>query len=76
MVIHNKDFDSLETREGSEEDLVAIKVFCEEAGLTIDIQENLKISEIHGHCQKLAKDENIFSNYDGFVCFILSHGKR
>ena len=75
LVIHNINFYNLRPRKGSEKDLNAIKIFCEEAGLELDVQENIAAIDIHTHCQKL-KDENVFQNHDGFVCFILSHGDR
>ena len=76
LVIHNYDFEKLPTRNGSEKDLEAIKDFCRKSNLTIDIQENLKRNQIRSYCQKLVDaKENKFSDYDGFVCFILSHGE-
>ena len=76
LVIHNRYFKKLQQREGSEKDLDAIKIFCKEAGLYLDIIENVKVSEIRAHCRRLSQDETRFRNCDGFVCFILSHGKR
>ena len=76
LVIHNKDFETnLSTREGSEHDLNAIKSFCRQVGLKIDIKENLKVDEIRSHCRKLVADVKTFSSCDGFLCFILSHGQ-
>ena len=76
-MIHNKYFQKLRYREGSEKDLNEIKVFCREAGLTIDLIENQKVTDIRDYCKKLTDaDENKFRNYDGFVCFIISHGDR
>ena len=76
LVIHNYDFETLSTRNGSEKDLEAIKDFCKKSNLTIDIQENLKRNQIRSYCRKLVDaKENTFSYCDGFVCFILSHGK-
>ena len=76
LIVHNRLFDNLPTREGSEEDVDAIKSFCKEANLKIDVQENLEEREIYGYCRVLTRDRKIFRNYDGFVCFILSHGNR
>ncbi|XP_028414458.1 caspase-7-like [Dendronephthya gigantea] len=78
LIIHNmKNFRKLPSREGSEKDVGAIKRFCRKAGLTLDdLKENCTVSEIRTHCRKLASDNKLFSNYDGFVCFILSHGNR
>ena len=76
LVIHNESFKDLPQREGSEKDEEAIKIFCEKAGLTIDIQKNLTVNEIKNYCRKLTQDGNIFEKYDGLVCFILSHGNR
>ena len=77
LIIHNKNFNyDLRHRKGSEKDLEAIKVFCEEAGFKLDIIENVKVKEIRDHCRKLTRGKSEFQNYDGFVCFILSHGNR
>ena len=78
LIIHNKrNFRTLPSREGSEKDVDAIKRFCSKAGLTLDdLKEDCTVAEIHRRCKKLASDKNLFSNYDGFVCFILSHGNR
>ena len=76
LVIHNRYFNRLRKREGSEKDLDAIKIFCNEAGLYLDIIENVKVNEIRDHCRKLTRSKTKFQNYDGFVCFILSHGDR
>ena len=76
LVIHNRYSNRLRKREGSEKDLDAIKIFCNEAGLYLDIIENVKVNEIRDHCRRLTQDETKFRNYDGFVCFILSHGNR
>ena len=78
LVIHNKYFNyKLRTREGSEKDLEVIKDFCEKADLHLDIIQDVTIDEIRHHCQKLVtKGRSVFQNYDGFVCFILSHGNR
>ena len=76
LVIHNRYFNRLRKREGSEKDLDAIKIFCKEAGLYLDIIENVKVSEIRAHCRRLTRDKTKFRNYDGFVCFILSYGDR
>ncbi|XP_028414456.1 caspase-7-like isoform X2 [Dendronephthya gigantea] len=75
LVIHNIEFIDcdLENREGSRHDLQAIEIFCKEAGLTMDVQENLEVKQIRAHCRKLNK-KNTLKSYDGFVCFILSHG--
>ena len=51
-------------------------MFCKETGLTIDILENVKVKDIQSHCHELTENKNVFQNYDGFVCFILSHGDR
>ena len=76
LVIHNKNFNyNLRPREGSEKDLEVIKDFCEEADLNLDIIQDVTIDEIRAHCLKLVtKERSVFQNYDGFVCFILSHG--
>ncbi|XP_028414454.1 caspase-3-like [Dendronephthya gigantea] len=75
LVIHNKNFPKLRYRKGSEKDLEAIKDFCLEAGLKIDLIENKEVTDIRDHCQKITNaDKNEFRNYDGFVCFISSHG--
>ena len=77
LVIHNRYFHHLRPRRGSEKDLKAIKMFCEEASLKIDVQENLKVNDIRAHCRKLTdEDDQMFKQYDSFVCFILSHGNR
>jgi hypothetical protein len=78
LIFHNIVFHchNLRKREGSEKDLEAIKNFCKKAGLTIDVQENVQVQQIREHCKKLTEDGNIFQCYDGFVCFILSHGNR
>ena len=76
LVIHNRFFYRLRQREGSEKDLDAIKIFCNEAGVYLDIIENVKVNEIRDHCRKLTRSKTKFQNYDGFVCFILSHGNR
>ena len=76
LVIYNRYFSNFPPREGSEKDLEAIKVFYNEAGFKLDILENVKVNEIRAHCRKLKQDETRFQNYDGFVCFILSHGNR
>ena len=78
LVIHNKNFNyNLRPREGSEKDLEMIKDFCGEADLHLDIIQDVTIDEIRAHCWKLVtKERSVFQNYDGFVCFILSHGNR
>ena len=76
LVIHNRYFNELPSRSVSEKDLEAIKIFCKEAGLHLDIIENVKVNDIRRHCRQLTRDENEFQKYDGFVCFILSHGDR
>jgi hypothetical protein len=79
LVIHNqyfRDFEIHPKRQGSEKDLNAIKIFCEESGFTIDVKENLTVDDINAYCWKLTKDKKKFRNHDGFVCFILSHGNR
>ena len=76
LVIHNRFFDKLPSRRGSEKDFDAIKIFCEKAGLYLDIIENAKVNDIRRHCRKLRRDKSEFQKYDGFVCFILSHGSR
>lgn len=76
LVIHNRYLNSFPSREGSEKDFDAIKIFRNEAGLKLDIIEDVKGNEIRAHCRKLKQDETEFQNYDGFVCFILSHGNR
>ena len=76
LVIHNRYFNKLRSRRGSEKDLDAIKIFCKEAGLHLDIIENVKVNDIRRHCRQLTRDESEFQKYDGFVCFILSHGNR
>ena len=76
LVIHNYNFEELPRRKGSEKDLEAIKDFCRNSNLTIDIQENLKRNQIRSYCRELVDaKENTFSDYDGFACFILSHGE-
>ncbi|XP_028408733.1 uncharacterized protein LOC114531300 [Dendronephthya gigantea] len=75
LIVHNRFFNNLSTRDGSEKDLDAIRSFCEEANLKTDVQENLAVREIRDHCKRLTGDGKIFQNYDGFVCFILSHGR-
>jgi hypothetical protein len=78
LILHNRYFPkgNLSQREGSEEDVRAIKVFCKEAGLDINDTdretENLTATEMDSLCNEIARRS--FSRYDGFVCFILSHG--
>ena len=78
FVIHNESFESkdLTKRKGSEKDLDAIRSFCQKAGFKLDIIENVKVNEIRVHCRKIAREKSEFQNYDGFICFILSHGNR
>ena len=77
LIIHNKKFKyNLRERKGSEKDFDVIKIFCNEAGFKLDIIEDVKVKEIRDHCRKLTREESEFQNYDGFVCFILSHGNR
>ena len=76
LAIHNKYFNNLPSREGSEKDLYAITIFCKEAGLDLDIIENVDVKEIRAHCREVSQDETLFQKYDGSVCFVLSHGNR
>ena len=77
LIIHNKNFRyNLRKTEGSEKDIDEIKIFCEKAGFKLDIIEDVKVNEIRDHCRILTREKSEFQNYDGFVCFILSHGNR
>ncbi|XP_046839958.1 caspase-3-like [Xenia sp. Carnegie-2017] len=78
LILHNQYFlnDKTPDRVGSEKDVEEIKKFCKTAGLDINDTdretENLKASEMENLCSEISKRD--FSRYDGFVCFILSHG--
>ena len=74
LVFHNHTFYNLRKRQGSEKDIDAIRTFCKETSLMIDVQENVTVEHIRAYCKKITKDENIFQDYDALVCFILSHG--
>ncbi len=80
LIIHNRCFPKgeLSEREGSEKDVEAIKEFCHQAGLCIintdRKTENLTALEMDNLCSEVAKRS--FDRYDGFVCFILSHGRE
>ena len=77
LIIHNKNFNyDLRERKGSEKDFDVITTFCKKAGFKLDIIENVRVSEIRDHCRELTQKKSEFQNYDGFVCFILSHGNR
>ena len=71
LAIHNKYFNNLPSREGSEKDLYAITIFYKEAGLDLDIIENVDVKEIRAHCRKVSQDATSFQKYDGSVCFVL-----
>lgn len=78
LILHNKSFPKRvdSEREGSEQDVIAIKKFCEEAGFQVNQTsrntENLTATEMDELCTEISKRS--FSRYDGFACFILSHG--
>lgn len=80
LILHNRHFPKgqLPDRVGSEKDVKAIKEFCQKACLHINDTdretENLTASEMDSLCDEIAKRS--FSRYDGFVCFILSHGNE
>lgn len=80
LIIHNHYFPKRKdsNREGSEKDVEAIRRFCEDAGIHINKTdrptENLKATEIDSLCDEIAKRD--FTRYDGFLCFILSHGDQ
>ncbi|XP_028398125.1 caspase-3-like [Dendronephthya gigantea] len=78
LIIHNHYFPKRQdcNREGSEKDVEAIQKFCEYAGIDVNktsrSTENLKATEIDSLCDEIAQRD--FTRYDGFLCFILSHG--
>ena len=78
LIIHNRSFPNreIQEREGSEKDVEAIKEFCKLAGFHINDTdretENLTATQIDALCSEVSKRS--FSRYDGFACFILSHG--
>jgi hypothetical protein len=78
LILHNRYFPKgeLGEREGSEKDIEAIKDFCKLAGFHINDTdretENLTALQMDSLCSEVSKRS--FSRYDGFVCFILSHG--
>ena len=78
LIIHNKYFPNRDVpeREGSEQDVLVIKKFCEEAGFAVNQTSmkttNLKACQMYDLCTEIA--ERSFSRYDAFACFILSHG--
>ena len=80
LIIHNEYFPKRECREreGSEQDVEAIRKFCDEAGFDVNQTsmktKNLKACEMYDLCSEMALRN--FSRYDAFVCFILSHGSE
>ena len=77
LIIHNHEFDKMEDRAGSEIDVEEIKRFCDLTGIHVhktSKTENLTATEIESLCTEVS--ERDFSRYDGFLCFILSHGKE
>lgn len=78
LIIHNQYFQRKSDRRGSEKDVEAIRSFCENAGITVNNTsqktENLTATEIDELCTEIAKRD--FNRYDGFLCFILSHGSQ
>ena len=67
----------MENRTGSEVDVEAIKAFCDLTGIYVhktSKTENLTATEIEALCSEVS--ERDFSRYNGFLCFILSHGKE
>jgi hypothetical protein len=78
LIIHNHYFPkrNLPEREGSEKDVEAIKQFCKLAGFHINDTdrktENLTAVEMDALFTEISKRS--FRRYDGFICFILSHG--
>lgn len=80
LILHNRCFPkgTLSDREGSQWDVEAIKKFCKQASLHINDTdretENLTATQMDRLCTEIAKRD--FARYDGFVCFILSHGRE
>lgn len=80
LIIHNKYFPKRDVseREGSEKDVIAIRKFCEEVGFKVNPTsmktENLTATEMDALCTEISQRN--FSSYDGFACFILSHGRE
>ena len=78
MILHNKYFPkgTLGDREGSENDVEAIKEFCKHARLRVNDTdrktEDLTATQMEDLCNEMSK--RAFDRYDAFVCFILSHG--
>jgi hypothetical protein len=76
LVIVNSLFQSkgswLPDRPGAEVDKINIETFCENAGCSFIIYEDLKAQEMKKVCEDISNIK--FSTYDAFICFISSHG--
>lgn len=77
LIIHNKNFEKTKDREGSENDMEAIREFCQLAGIKIHTTsktEDLTATQMEELCDEISQRD--FDRYDAFLCIILSHGKE
>lgn len=73
VIINNASFhDETENRDGSEHDEKSLKDLFEELGFVVKIEKDLTRQEIFKVCKDAANADH--SNFDAFVCFIMSHG--
>ena len=72
IVINNKKFYDMPTREGTDNDAACLETSLKRLGFDIKLVHNLSAEDMRGYMNYYAKQDH--SDADCFVCVILSHG--
>ena len=73
LIINNTSFsDETDNRDGAENDDKRLKDLFEELGFVVKIEKDLTWEEMHKVSKNVADVDH--SNFDAFVCIIMSHG--